>query len=94
MSIFSRKKIFTFKDSSGGSSLSGLTTNYLTKATSASTIGDSVVYESGGNVGIGTNTPMTVFDIECPVSNITNIDTVAQEQVSLYISQKYPETNA
>lgn len=39
-------------------------------------------------------TPMTVFDIECPVNNITNIDAVAQEQVSLYISQKYPETNA
>lgn len=56
MSIFSRKKIFTFKGSSGGSSLSGLTTNYLTKATSASTIGDSVVYEGGGNVGIGLTT--------------------------------------
>lgn len=37
-----------------GGSISGLTTNYLPKATSATTIGNSAIYESSGNVGIAT----------------------------------------
>lgn len=50
------KKIFS-SAGGGGSSLSGLTTGYLTKATSSTTIGNSVVYESSGNIGIGTSLP-------------------------------------
>lgn len=38
----------------GSSSISGLTTNYLSKATSSTTIGNSAIYESSGNVGIAT----------------------------------------
>ncbi|MFN9069080.1 MAG: hypothetical protein ACK5V3_17790, partial [Bdellovibrionales bacterium] len=36
-----------------GGSISGLTTNFITKATSATTVGNSSIYESSGNVGIG-----------------------------------------
>lgn len=37
--------------SSGG--LSGLTTNYLSKATSSTTIGNSIVHDDGTNIGVG-----------------------------------------
>lgn len=46
-----------------------------------------------GNPYTDLYTPMTVFNLECATNNIANIDIVAQEQVNLYISQKYPETN-
>ena len=39
------------------------TINYLSKFTAAGTIGDSAVFESGGNVGIGTNTPTASLHI-------------------------------
>lgn len=39
------------------SAISG-TTNYLSKFTASGTIGNSAVYESGGNVGIGTTNPL------------------------------------
>lgn len=34
--------------------ISGLTTNYVTKATSATTLGNSLIFDNGTNVGIGT----------------------------------------
>jgi hypothetical protein len=34
-----------------------LTTNYIPKATAVRTLGDSVIYETGTNIGIGTTTP-------------------------------------
>jgi len=44
----------------GQSAVSGTgTTNYLTKYTGTNTIGNSAVFESGGNVGIGTTGPMS-----------------------------------
>ena len=39
------------------SGISGLTTNYVTKATSATTIGNSTIFDDGTSVGIGTATP-------------------------------------
>lgn len=42
---------------SGGSGISGLTTNYITKATSSTTIGNSLIFDNGTNVGIGTSSP-------------------------------------
>ncbi len=45
---------------SGVSSISGLTTNYVPKATSATTIGNSSIFDNG-NVGIGTITPQAGF---------------------------------
>ena len=46
----------------GGIGGSG-TTNYLPIFTGATTLGNSVVYETGGKVGIGTNTPSAKLDV-------------------------------
>lgn len=43
--------------------LSGLTTNYITKATSSSSAGDSVMFDNGTNVGVGTITPVSKFSV-------------------------------
>ena len=44
---------------SGVSGISGTgTTNYLTKFTGATSVGNSVLYETGGNIGIGTTNPL------------------------------------
>ncbi|MEM5810196.1 MAG: hypothetical protein QW156_04890 [Candidatus Aenigmatarchaeota archaeon] len=40
------------------------TANYIPIWTSSSTLGNSVIYQSGGNVGIGTTTPSEKLDIE------------------------------
>jgi hypothetical protein len=40
-----------------------LTTNYLPKATGATTLGNSLVYDNGTNVGIGTNSPIYRFHL-------------------------------
>ena len=58
--------------STGG--ISGLTTNYVTKATSATTIGNSLIYDDGTNVGIGTVTPsgkLSVVSASYPVADFT-----------------------
>lgn len=47
-----------------GGSISGLTTNQVTKATGSTTIGDSSITESGGNVGIGTTLSASRLDIQ------------------------------
>jgi len=41
--------------------ISGGTTNYVPKFTSSSTIGNSVIYDNGTNVGIGTTSPQAKF---------------------------------
>jgi trimeric autotransporter adhesin len=49
--------------SGGGSGISGLTTGMISKATSATTIGDSVLAESSGKIGIGTTSPLSTLDV-------------------------------
>ena len=44
------------------SSISG-TTNYIPKFTSSSAIGNSVIYESGGSIGIGTTSPVNLLHL-------------------------------
>jgi hypothetical protein len=39
------------------------TTNYIAKFTASSTIGDSLIYDNGTNVGIGTPTPQAKLDV-------------------------------
>ncbi len=46
-----------------GGSISGLTTNKLTKATSSTTIGDSQITDTGTNIGLGTTAPQAFFTI-------------------------------
>jgi hypothetical protein len=47
--------------STGG--ITGLTTNYVTKASSATAIADSQIFDNGTNVGIGSAVPRTKLDI-------------------------------
>jgi hypothetical protein len=44
------------------SSITG-SANYIPKFTSATTLGNSVIYESGSNVGIGTTSPLAKLDV-------------------------------
>ena len=46
-----------------GSICSGATTNFLAKYTSASAMCNSIVYDNGSRVGIGTTTMNTLFDV-------------------------------
>ncbi len=43
--------------------ISGLTTNYVTKATSATSIGNSLLYDNGTNIGINTTSPGEKIEI-------------------------------
>jgi hypothetical protein len=47
-----------------GSGISGLTTNYVPKATSATAIGNSQIFDDGTLVGVGTATPTTGFKLD------------------------------
>jgi hypothetical protein len=43
--------------------IGGLTSGYIPKATSASTLGDSLIYDNGSGVGVGTLSPIGRFDV-------------------------------
>jgi hypothetical protein len=47
-----------------GSGISGLTTNYVPKATSATAIGNSQIFDNGTSVGINTATPSSSFKLD------------------------------
>jgi hypothetical protein len=49
---------------SGVNSISGLATSYLTKATSSTSLGGSLIYDNGANIGIGTSTPLQKLHIQ------------------------------
>jgi hypothetical protein len=53
-----------------GASVSG-TTNYLPVFTGASTLGNSVLYQSGSNIGIGSTTPFSTLSISTTTANYT-----------------------
>src|ERR1039458_5977176 len=46
-----------------GGFISGLTTNYVTKATGSTTIGNSKIFDNGTNVGVGSVTPGQTLDV-------------------------------
>jgi hypothetical protein len=56
------------------------TTNYIAKFTGTSTIGNSLVFDNGTNVGIGTNSPTFLLDVNGTLrasANVTGTDNVA-----------------
>jgi hypothetical protein len=53
----------TWQEASSGDIGGSGTTNYIPKFTDSTTIGDSVIYETGGNVGIGTTSPSYLLDV-------------------------------
>lgn len=73
--------IGTWAPASGGSPITGLTTNFLPKATSSTTIGNSAVFETGGFVGVGTTAPANQLSINGSLSvgtsNSNYVNTVA-----------------
>ena len=54
------------------------TTNYLPKFTGTSTIGNSAVYDNGGNVGIGTATPSQLLHLETTLGSSSGVGTAMQ----------------
>jgi hypothetical protein len=63
---------FQTSQASGTSGIGGSgTTNYVSKFTAASTIGDSQIFDNGSNVGIGTNLPTAKLDVY--INSITQL---------------------
>jgi len=58
------------------------TTNYLPKFTGASTLGNSLIYDNGTNIGIGTTSPLTALTVSGNLSLFTT------NQIRIYNSAK------
>lgn len=56
---------------SAGYALANGTVNYIPKFTASGTLGNSIIYDNGTNVGIGTNTPTATLEVSS--SNYTGI---------------------
>ena len=57
----------------GKATLSGGTTNYLTKVTGANTIGNSRVFDNGTNMGFGTASPSYSYHFYSAAAALTNL---------------------
>lgn len=66
-------------------SISGLTTSYLPKATSATSLGNSQIYDNGTSVGVNTTTPVSKFDVN-GTGTFNSITTRAQQNNYLLIT--------
>ncbi len=53
------------------------TTNYLPKFTAASTLGDSLIFDNGSKVGVGTNVPVNTLSVLAPYGSPSNFGTGA-----------------
>jgi hypothetical protein len=62
--------------SSGGLSGSG-TTNYVTKFTGSTSIGNSQIFDNGTNVGIGTSSPSYKLQVRNDISASTSLEPIA-----------------
>ncbi|MCX5792205.1 MAG: tail fiber domain-containing protein [Elusimicrobia bacterium] len=69
-----------------GASMSG-TVNHIAKFTGTSAVGDSVMYETGGNVGIGTIAPANTLNIVGGAGNASSLAT-SQSVAALYVQPK------
>ncbi len=63
---------------SGGGISGGGTTGYIAKFAGSTSIANSVLFETGGNVGVGTDTPGTKLDIDGSARASSSSDTYAR----------------
>jgi len=56
----------------GLGTVTGLTTGYLSKATSATSLSDSAAFQASTNIGIGTITPGTKFEVNGQLRSVSN----------------------
>lgn len=81
---------FQTSQASGTSGIGGSgTTNYVSKFTAASTIGDSQIFDNATNVGIGTITPSAKLDISSASSSAFRVSTVATFNDAIIQSDQY-----
>ena len=67
----------------GGASASSIsgTTNYIPKFTSSSAIGNSIVYETGGKIGINTSNPAGVFEANAGVGTSFSVQNAGTKPI-------------
>ena len=63
----------TFNSKGSGTITGSGTTNYVSKFTSSTAIGSSVIYDDGTNVGIGTSNPQSILDLGAGVGRKINV---------------------
>jgi hypothetical protein len=72
-------------------------TNVLTSSLKFNDDNTSVTYQANTELYVQGNTyedlftPKTIFNLTCLVSEISNINTVTQTQVDLWVEENYPE---
>ena len=69
----------------GGSVTGTGTTNYIAKWNTSSSIQDSIIFDNGTNVGIGTNTPNFLLDVEAQGANIRVFNLTSDANTDVYI---------
>jgi hypothetical protein len=75
---------------SGGTGATTLTSGYLVKGNGTSAVSASVVYDSGTNVGVGTGSPATKFDVSGNISQ--NIVAVAALDIDCSLGNFFTKT--
>ena len=72
------------------------TTNYVTKWTSSSAVGNSQIFDNGTNVGIGTNTPARTLDVNGIITTNNNLELTSANPTILWTTSNlrfYNNTN-
>ncbi|MBU2249168.1 MAG: hypothetical protein KKD77_20645 [Gammaproteobacteria bacterium] len=65
--------VISWQDDAGGSGLSGLTANYVTKATSSTSIANSLIVSTATNVGVGIAAPIVPFHVASSTNSVSMI---------------------